>query len=479
MRILPPGTFPARDEGALRAFLEMARAEARQDGRERLASITLAVRHLDPLAVVESTVQPGDRYFYWEHPGRELALAGLEPLAESQASGSQRFADLHRWAISWRDRTILTGDVDAPMAGPRFCAAFTFADAAEPGSPFAPAQVSIPRWQVARCGENYSATANALVQADSDTASMAQRIWAAHRKFAAYDYSGGGTAVDGGEAGTNRTGFDPAAEEPDRERFLAAVREALRRIDQGRYEKIVLSRLRRLVYERPPEPFVAVNRLRNRFDRCVTFALGWHPETVFLGASPESLLRLEGGSIETEALAGSTARGQRAGFDARLADVMMQSRKETHEHALVADSILRRLSSLGLHPHPAGPPELLRLPNVQHLRTRIAARTPEGFHILQAAAVLHPTPAVGGTPREPAVSEIRDLEGHPRGLYTGAIGWFDLAGQGELTVALRCALLQGRQATAYAGAGLVAGSVPEQEWEETQLKLTALTGILF
>jgi menaquinone-specific isochorismate synthase len=119
-------------------------------------------------------------------------------------------------------------------------------------------------------------------------------------------------------------------------------------------------------------------------------------------------------------------------------------------------------------------PALLRLANVQHLHTPVRAALPAGVRLLDVLARLHPTPAVGGSPRERAVAHIRELEGFPRGLYAGALGWVDARGDGEFFVGLRSALIDGARARLYAGAGIVAGSSPEKEFTETELKFRAM-----
>jgi menaquinone-specific isochorismate synthase len=144
----------------------------------------------------------------------------------------------------------------------------------------------------------------------------------------------------------------------------------------------------------------------------------------------------------------------------------------------VLDSILRRLAPLGLRPAFPENPGLRRLANVQHLHTPVEAALPPAVRLLDALARLHPTPAVGGTPREAAIARIRSLEGFPRGLYAGAIGWIDSRGGGEFFVGLRAALLEGGHARLYAGAGIVAGSSPEKEFAETELKVQAMQAAL-
>ena len=142
------------------------------------------------------------------------------------------------------------------------------------------------------------------------------------------------------------------------------------------------------------------------------------------------------------------------------------------------ESILRRSADLNLQVEHAAQPRVLGLANVQHLYLPISAALPADVHILDLVARLHPTPAVGGTPRGPALATIKRLEPVDRGLYAGPQGWVDHRGGGEFFVGIRSALIDGHTATVHAGAGIVAGSDAENEFAETELKLKALVGAL-
>ncbi|MES1166455.1 MAG: chorismate-binding protein, partial [Pseudomonadota bacterium] len=135
-------------------------------------------------------------------------------------------------------------------------------------------------------------------------------------------------------------------------------------------------------------------------------------------------------------------------------------------------------AQLGLKPEFPAAPAVRRLANVQHLHTPVRAVLPETVRLLAALAALHPTPAVGGAPQRAAVARIRELEGFPRGLYAGALGWLNARGGGEFFVGLRSALVDGAHARLYADAGIVAGSAPENEFAETELKFKAMQDAL-
>jgi menaquinone-specific isochorismate synthase len=252
------------------------------------------------------------------------------------------------------------------------------------------------------------------------------------------------------------------------------VRAALGRIEAGEFRKIVLARRRTVRAAEPLHPLRMLNGLRQRFPDCYAFSVANGSGESFIGASPERLLRVSRGVLETEALAGSAPRGRSASEDAARAGELLRSEKNRREQRLVLDSICRRLAPLGLTLEFPEEPAVRKLANVQHLHTPVRANLPESVRLLDVLARLHPTPAVGGSPREAAVPRIRELEGFPRGLYAGALGWLNARGGGEFLVGLRSALVAGSQAQLYAGAGIVAGSSPENELAETELKFRAM-----
>jgi menaquinone-specific isochorismate synthase len=260
--------------------------------------------------------------------------------------------------------------------------------------------------------------------------------------------------------------------------YRAAVARAVAMIAQGRFEKIVLARCQSVAASGEMHPLRLLNGLRQRFPDCYAFSVANGRGQSFIGASPERLLRVDSSRLLTEALAGSAARGVSASDDARLAHGLLSDEKELREHRHVVESIERRLAQLGLQVNHAARPGLKRLANVQHLHTPVRALLPAGVRLLDVLARLHPTPAVGGTPRAAACAHIRELEGFPRELYGGPVGWVDHRGGGEFLVGIRSAVIDAAGARLYAGGGIVAGSDPDREFAETELKFKALLDAL-
>ncbi|MFS0895474.1 isochorismate synthase [Microbacterium sp. 179-I 3D3 NHS] len=259
--------------------------------------------------------------------------------------------------------------------------------------------------------------------------------------------------------------------------YQDSVRTALGRIAAGELSKVVLARdlsgsipagsdLRRLV-----------RALATGYPDTWAFAVDG-----LIGASPETLVTVQDGTVTARVLAGTIGRGADADADTAASARLASSTKDLDEHQYAVQSVLA-----SLRPHTRAlaaseQPFLLKLPNLFHLATDVEGELDEGGSALDLVRALHPTAAVAGTPTGAAVAAIRDLEPFDRGRYAGPVGWVDAAGNGEWAIALRCAQFiptaEDIRVTAYAGAGIVAGSDPESELLETRVKFRPLVDAL-
>lgn len=259
--------------------------------------------------------------------------------------------------------------------------------------------------------------------------------------------------------------------------WQTAVGEAVARIAEQELGKVVLSRSVIVRSDSAPSGFDLVHHLDRAYPQCFGFA--WRSGTAtFLGASPELLVRSVDGSVSSNPLAGSAPRGEGEEQDRALAEALMRSPKDRVEHRLVVDDVVSRLAPFVDAVEVPDGPSLKRMATVQHLSTPVSGRLARPAHVLRIADALHPTPAVGGTPRAKAVAFIDKIEGFDRGWYTGGVGWVDGSGDGEFAIALRCGLVEGTEAHIFAGAGIVGDSDPDAELLETRLKLRPLLELL-
>jgi salicylate biosynthesis isochorismate synthase/menaquinone-specific isochorismate synthase len=259
--------------------------------------------------------------------------------------------------------------------------------------------------------------------------------------------------------------------------FEDAVAAGVERIRSGDLDKVVLAREVTVDASSAHDPAALFGALRDLFPSCFCFCVGT-PEAAFLAASPELLVRRRGAGVATVALAGSTRRSADPSVDDHLAEQLMQSEKNRIEHRIVTERISRKLSSRAVWVEAGDEPEVIRVANIQHLATPVHAQLADPASAVDLAALLHPTPAVGGEPDTKAQALIAELEDMDRGWYAAPVGWMDAAEDGEFCVALRSALLRDRTAHLYAGAGIVADSDPATELAETELKLEALLPLL-
>ncbi|HEY8217016.1 MAG TPA: isochorismate synthase [Acidimicrobiia bacterium] len=244
-----------------------------------------------------------------------------------------------------------------------------------------------------------------------------------------------------------------------------AVNAALRAIAGGELEKVVLARRVDVEADAPFDPRVVLGRLRAEQPECYLYAVDG-----MVGASPELLVRRRGRRVESRPMAGTALDVDEASVRA-----LRTSAKDAREHRPVVSAIVETLGPWCDGLDVATAPDVARLASVAHLVTPVVGElhqpAPDAVALARA---LHPTPAVGGSPREPALAAIRRLEPCGRDRYAGPVGWVDARGDGEWVVALRGAVLDGPRAVLHAGAGIVAGSVPDDEWRETEAKLVPM-----
>ncbi len=422
-----------------------------------ISVVTIPAPAADPTRL--SALSGFESSILWSSPG-EGEVCGLGEAARIEASGPERFA-----IVRDRARALYARLAKAPGApAPRLYGGFAFAPGACAQSPwqsFGDAIFSLPRWTYVR--GNAGATLTFAASASSlEGAGHAEALDELDRIALALAHP----------VTEAPTPIVRAVVHQDARAFEEKVREIVGAIRAGRFEKIVAARRSEVALEGEIEPATIARRLAHRFSGCTTFAFR-RGDATFVGATPERLLTLRGRVVRTEALAG-TAPASDPNAEANL----RASDKDLEEHVLVVREVERRLSPISSAIERPERPAVRRLPNVLHLETPITARLDHDLHVLDVAAILHPTPAVGGVPRQEAVDWIVDNENAARGWYSGPVGWIDERGDGALSVALRSGLLARDRAYLWAGGGIVRDSQPAAEYEEAAVKLSALLDAL-
>jgi len=418
-------------------------------------------RDVDPTLLRAARAgRPGLPHFYWESPDGEVVL-GWGAVAWFQSRGADRFEDARAWITRLAAAATLTGAPRGPRPESYLVAlgGFAFAPDGAWGKGFEPASFVVPRVLIHRRPD--VGTIRIAWGRDDDPADGDPSV-AAPRLGLAPEIPCG--ALDEGLA--------------TQEKWERAVESALRGIDEGAMEKVVLAR--RVVAALPLgfDPLDLLDRLRDRHPGCYRFLFDFGLGGVFAGASPERLITLRGVRVASDAIAGTAARPSDPNEEAEAIERLRGSAKDRSEHDIVVRHIREALAPFATELNVDPEPEVQRLRRLLHLRTRLAGKTAKGTHILSLADRLHPTPAVAGSPRAAALSWISEREPGDRGWYAGPIGWMTAGGDGDFAVGLRGAFLSGRRALLAAGAGIVPGSDPSLEWKETEGKLSVMRDAL-
>ena len=431
------------------ARLERALAEAVRgwDGATFLR-VEIPVEVTDPLAWLRA--QPRGDAAYWR--GRE------EPLARAGWGVAAR-VDGGLDALG-----VVQALADTLPAGSRLTLSARFAPgrpAAPEWAPFGAVRATLPRLELL---SDERRARLALHLAPGDTEALALRAvrglrWPAEPLRAALPHALARTDA------------------PDQAGWTDALGDALAAFARGDLDKVVLARRARFTFDAPLDPYALLSSLEAATPRCFHALVAPADGPAFLSATPERLFRVDGRELRTEAVAGTRPRAVGDADDDRLHDELLGSDKDQREHAFVREAIARRLAPLCDEVQVDGAASAMTLARGRHLRTGFHGHLSASARATDVLRALHPTPAVGGTPRVPAEAAIARLEPFDRGLYAGPLGWIgpDAA---ELAVAIRSGLVDGRTLALYSGAGIVPGSDPDAEWDEIEHKIGDFARVL-
>lgn len=446
-------------------------------GRPTLVARTIAIPWRDPIAVFAAARRAGEEPAIWLQPADGVGLVGIGSAWEVRAAGPDRFRAVEAAWAGLLEGALVPDDAGSRRAaGPLLLGGFPFAPAALPPGEtwrgFETARLVLPGLLVALTPEGAWLTASAVVPPDGEdpAAGIAASLEA---RWIAVERAADAPAVPAAPAAGR---LRPASADRG-EVWRGTVARLAGAVGRGRLDKVVLARQVDLEADVPLDVPATLRRLELSAPESTIFAIDRDGRT-FLGATPERLVRCDGRTVRTVAMAGSIERGRDAADDDRLAAELLASAKEHEEHAVVVTMLRETLGPVveGLEVDPG--PTVARLRHVQHLVTQVRGRLREETGILALVDRLHPTPAVGGAPRDLALALIDEQEGLDRGWYAGPLGWIDRHGDGEFVVAIRSGVVAGRRASLFAGCGIVADSDPEREWEESRVKLRALASAL-
>lgn len=264
---------------------------------------------------------------------------------------------------------------------------------------------------------------------------------------------------------------------PEEKQWTGIIKTALNNIDQGVLEKIVLARKAIFEFSSDLNSFELLSKLRNINPESIHYCLQVRVGHSFIGSSPELLYTREGRQIYSEAIAGTRARGKNEIQDERLENELLSSQKDIREHRFVMDSVKESLGQVCTEMRSSDEISVLKLAQIQHLYANYSGKLKKDISDADLIAKLHPTPAVGGYPTEPSLSQIDKLEPFQRGWYASPIGWIGRDGA-KFTIGIRSGLIDKNILYLFSGSGIVNGSHPRLEWEEIENKIANFLHIL-
>ncbi|MEL4897633.1 isochorismate synthase [Crocosphaera sp. Alani8] len=444
------------------------------ENQSLIVSLSQTITEVDPLCILEfltsennKNFSPGEVYFYWQNPVKDEAILGYGVTESCQLNVTNRFSQSKQFIKDCFQKIKRVNQDNFSSSVPYIFCGFTFfSDTSKLDFPFSPAFAFLPRLQIVQKNEQNLLFFNLLINSRTDIKKLVRQTIANIELI---------TKI---QVNTNfnkpiQNTLNLTADQGMSHDFKSSVTSVLKSIKSNNFQKLVLANALDLTFSQEFSIVHCLERLRVHHPNCYIFAINNGKNNCFVGASPERLISLKDSKLYTEALAGSTSRGNTKQEDYYLAQNLLKSSKDRREHQVVIEYIVQCLISLGLSPQ-ISPLKILKLANIQHLWTPIYTQLSHDVHPLDVVAKLHPTPAVSGFPTQVACEEIKRYESFERGFYAAPLGWIDQNGNSEFIIGIRSALISKNRARLYAGAGIVQGSEPEKELAEIQLKFQAL-----
>jgi menaquinone-specific isochorismate synthase len=402
----------------------------------------------------------GERFF-WQEPNGDLEIAGLGRLEKLSSSNSQQRYDqiYQQWQECVKRAVIISEDMKQ-ATGPLLFGGFSFDEKVKNHSlwdQFGDSLFFIPKRMLTKLNDETFLTLNLLCEPGDE----AQKLLTVVQESVHED-------LDKARHHSNSS-VCTGIEEPAANLWLEKVGEAIQDIKNGKMDKVVLAREARLTFDDKVASEVVLRNLITDHPTSFIFSLESGSDC-FIGASPERLIKKQGTVLLSTCLAGSIERGISKEEDDKLGNELLADHKNRIEHQFVVKTIEKALQEYCSEISVPGSPTLMKVKHIQHLYTPVVANCEADLSIFKVVKKLHPTPALGGLPKEKAIEWIREKEPLERGFYAAPIGWTDAYSNGEFAVAIRSGLIQGQEVSIFAGCGIVEDSDPSLEFNETSIK---------
>src|SRR5690554_1902738 len=441
-------------------------------------SVSFSIPKVDPLAVLEQHSQKKGFEYYWEKPIDDFAIAAAGELARIQSTGEGRFKNASASGKTLIKKVHHFTKINHSLAVVHLLGGFSFFDhnVSKHWKDFGAGSFTLPEWLIIRDGMFSILTISFELNKNDTAESIINRFYQKLEDL--NDITAASSYSIGPELDKHNVLDVPNVDSLEHNRWIRSIKKAKEQISNNAFTKIVIARELPIALKKTVSDTHILNQLRHQYPDCYSFLIRQNEHSSFIGCTPERLASFKGNYLYTEGLAGSSPRGKTASEDARLEYELLHSDKNLDEHNIVLEAIEENLfpfsDTMEFQPQPT----VKKLTNVLHLHTPIRAKIKHGVSRTEVLKTLHPTPAVGGFPKNDAVPYISNFEDFDRGWYAGPIGWINANGEGEFAVAIRSGLIKNDEVRFYAGCGIVEASDPEKEWEETNLKFIPMLSAL-
>lgn len=438
---------------------------AKQCAHPVILSYVFESKIQDPLQAFSSfQSESAGKRFYWATPDGTFSLFGMdvELTLTPDIGCSNRFTFIEEVWKKWKQYLFFAGT--HPFGtGPIMFGGFSFdpckKDETMKWKSFHEARFTLPSVLITRNKLKSYVTINKIIEPSHQIEEIADHFYRYEQQIS--------RNLNGGSSY-----FAPVLKNEQtfyKKEWLQAVQKATEQIKKKRFEKVVLAREILLEFEEAIDVRGVLEALHEQQPNCYLFVMENGNKT-FIGATPERLIKKEGRKVLSACVAGSIHRGGNPAEDEKFEKQLLSDEKNLHEHRIVVKAIEAVFQQFCQEVTLPSKPSLLKTPNIQHLYTPVEGKVKNRFSLLNFVEKLHPTPALGGFPKQEALAFIREEEPLERGWYAAPVGWMDHQGNGEFVVAIRSGLICENRAYLFAGCGIVGDSIPEEELKETEMK---------
>jgi len=440
-------------------------SSSERNNEGRLFSYAFKLNIPDQLQLINSVGSPYSKMIFFRQPSGKRSFIALGSILDFTNEGETKISSITNNFNKWKNKLINNWNDLGLNYVPIIVSAVKFAGKriSKKWIDFAPLSFYIPEIILLGCEEDSFCIFNFIYKDEKQVEIILKDF---KEKLSSIINSNG--KIDYSPALTNEDVLNDSIEEKTNWKCLVVkVRDILK---NTQLEKLVLSRKKIFSVSNHPDWNFIFEKLEKKFPECYLF-LNKNKNSYFFGVSPEKFISVNNRKIEVEAVAGSAPRSKKQPEDINYENGLMVSTKNLKEHKYVSEFIINVLKEYSINIISSDNPEIKKLDNIQHLITKVSAELKVKDKLFELIEALYPTPAVCGVPKNDAIEYIRQLEDYDRGLYSGLIGWLDFNGNCDFSVTIRSALAKDKEITAFAGAGIMEDSDPDEEFIETQLKL--------